>query len=250
MPAYPKIWTSIRSDLWFKELKLTSRGVFLLLIIIAKDTGDTGLISWRSWAGCGDDLGCDGKTARKILGKFQENGKITLEVLDSKMIIVNLLNYLDYQKLTKGEQVTKRARKIPQNGENSPLNEDEIKGNEVVEGSVTTYDPNIIKKVHKITYDQSKKPIENLLIWNETDEAKEMGEAFKCMVAYPEEFVNLVFDNEFIPHVTIKHEESFKSLFDYHNGSWKNFFMSWLSRAKKGSSWREYMKGKVDNGSR
>jgi len=195
-------------------------------------------------------LGCDGKTSRKILGKFLEDGKITLRVLDTGVIEVGLLNYDMYQEFKTGKQVTERRSAQGKFSENSPLNKEEIKENVVENSSVTTYDPNKIIEVHKIEYDQSKKPIENLLIWNETKEAKEMGEAFKCMVAYPEEFVNLVFDNEFIPHVTIKHEESFKSLFDYHNGSWKNFFMSWLSRAKKGSSWREYMKGKVDNGSR
>ncbi len=114
MAGYVKVWTGDRNDPYVQGMKLSERGVWYQLPVIAKDVGDTGGIFLRNWTAFGSVLGCDGKTCRKILGKFHEDGKLVLD--DSGGVIsVFLCNYEHDQRLRKpGIQKTgEKSGKIP-----------------------------------------------------------------------------------------------------------------------------------------
>jgi hypothetical protein len=128
MSGYPKIWTTIFNDPWFVSLNLTARGVWLQMIVYAKMVGDTGRITARSWAAMGSLWGCDGETSRKILGNFDIDGKINMEISPkgrSHQVDIEILNYHKYQQLTPKDLMAANGEKTPYHkpsyGEKSPL---------------------------------------------------------------------------------------------------------------------------------
>jgi len=130
MPGvFVKVWTDIYEDRnFFIPLSLVGRGVWLQLIVLAKMQGDSGRISYRCWNGFGSALGCDGKTARKILGNFHENCRILLTE-EKNCITVEILNYLKYQELNAREH-GKSHGKVPEISGKIPLERREEKTRE------------------------------------------------------------------------------------------------------------------------
>lgn len=101
MAGYVKIWIDIRFDSWFISLSLGHRGMFYELLTLAKQQGDTGVVRARSWVWLGSETGCDGKTARNILGKFRDDGKVKLEQTPSGTIHIIIAKYDYWQRLRK-----------------------------------------------------------------------------------------------------------------------------------------------------
>lgn len=123
MAGYAKIWTSIFNDPWFLGLSATARGVWLQLLVWAKMVGDTGSVSGRSWAAMGSAWGCDGKTCRKFLRKFRDDGKISFTEDEQSGITIVVANYQYYQKVTAKElslQTPSKPRKSPENSRKIP----------------------------------------------------------------------------------------------------------------------------------
>jgi len=117
MSGYAKHWTAKYGDLWFMSLKLIERGFWDELIDLAKLHGDTGVLSFNSWSAMGVAMGCDGKTCRKIAGKFLQNGKINSHLVDAnckfagkipkgkipagKILLIKIVNYEYNQRVRK-----------------------------------------------------------------------------------------------------------------------------------------------------
>ena len=123
MAGYAKIWTDIFNDGWFLSLNLTARGAWLQLIVYAKMVGDTGVVTGRSGVSFGSLWGCDGKTARKILGKFLDDGKVTGKFLNN-YIEIEILNYKYWQGLNKN-QVMPEKRPVKENSKKIPSKPDQ-----------------------------------------------------------------------------------------------------------------------------
>lgn len=77
MAGYAKFWTSMLHDEWFLSLNCMQRGVWMQLILMAKDQGDTGVITFRSWSSAGEILGLDRSTGARTLRKFQQDLRIS-----------------------------------------------------------------------------------------------------------------------------------------------------------------------------
>jgi hypothetical protein len=104
MATYAKHWTDKFNDQFYQSLKLIERGMWNELIDLCKLMGDTGRIFLRNFQTLGSLTGCDGKTARKILGKFLENGKIELKI-EKHGIEIYLPNYHKHQHLRKPSDI-------------------------------------------------------------------------------------------------------------------------------------------------
>lgn len=122
MATYAKIWTDIFNDDFFSSLSLAERGMWMQLFTYAKLCGDTARINLRSFRTIGSILGCDGKTAKRILRKFSANSAVEL-VENKGNITITLCNYEKHQHFRRPED--RQDYKII--AENSPLiREDKI----------------------------------------------------------------------------------------------------------------------------
>lgn len=117
MRGYVKIWTDALSDSWFVGLSGSERGMWLQLLLIAKQGGDSGSVWGRSWVGLGSVTGFDGKTARKFLRKFHDNEKVVLTVHPEGSIEVQIVKYNYWQSLRQPRQPSDKSGKIPQSKE-------------------------------------------------------------------------------------------------------------------------------------
>ena len=109
--AYAKIWTTIFNDEWFVGLPLTGRGLWLQMIIWAKMSGDTGIITFKSMRGMGSQCGCDGGTVRKFLRFFSSSGKIKCRKIGSTQLQIEIVNYQFWQSLS-GKNAYSKLMKI------------------------------------------------------------------------------------------------------------------------------------------
>ena len=229
MIAYVKLWTTIYNDTWYLSMNSAGRGIWLGLIVWAKLVGDTGIVTYPSWVAVGSALGCDGKTARKFLGKFHENGKVILKT-ENSAIIIEIVNYQSYQAL-KDDKAWREARKNP--GKFPTNNNKNNNNNSNSNRNVTSYDPNkfIHQKTHKYNHDKS--PYENLMEWDKSKECDDMINEFAATPGYELDWVKSEFLETFVPWVKIESEKAKESLMNNYSGSWKSMFFAWLRRAKK-----------------
>jgi uncharacterized phage protein (TIGR02220 family) len=118
MISYAKIWTATLHDEWFLGLSLTERGLFLQLIILAKESGDFGSIFARNFTSLGSILGCDGRTCSKILAKFLADKKVIFQENVNGTVKITLLKYQYWQGLKNGKELKKEQGKLPEVGKN------------------------------------------------------------------------------------------------------------------------------------
>lgn len=121
MSGYVKIWTDIRNDEWFIGLRLIERGLWYELLTITKVRGDSGRFFVRSRAALAQEVGGDDSTVTRILGKFRQDGKISLRELPGKQLEITIPNYVQWQELTKDGAKDKIAKSRRKTVENSPL---------------------------------------------------------------------------------------------------------------------------------
>jgi hypothetical protein len=97
--SYAKSWTSKFSDGWYLSLRLHERGMWDQLYCWAKFAGDMPQISFKSWAHLGAVTACDARTARKILTKFQKDGKVVLQENQEpgNFLSIFIVNYEKHQ---------------------------------------------------------------------------------------------------------------------------------------------------------
>lgn len=103
MSLFAKIWTDIESDEWFLGLSCLQRGVFLQLIVLAKNRGNSGELSFRSHRAIAENLGLDRSTSVKTLRLFNDSSHISLEEMDNGIVRIIIPKYLYYQEHKKGK---------------------------------------------------------------------------------------------------------------------------------------------------
>jgi|GEM_PF-3424547 hypothetical protein len=99
MASYPKIWTSLLYADWFVQLPLQAKGLYLWLILEAKNQSDSGVIVCRNISELSNRVGAFRSTVEKILRNFEKSGKIILKNEHGGPLIIELRNYLKYQQL-------------------------------------------------------------------------------------------------------------------------------------------------------
>ena len=120
MAGYCKSWVDKRNKAWYVSLSLTERGVRDQLRDMASIHGETGKIFLRNWTQVGTELGCDRKTAGRIVGKLAENSHISLTESEDGIGII-ILDYEYRQRVMTVEDTLESGDR----GENSPLNRTE-----------------------------------------------------------------------------------------------------------------------------
>lgn len=122
--SYAKFYTSMLNDEWFVSLSCNARGLWMQLILIAKQVGDTGVISMRSYSAMAAMCGCDDSSAAKYLRNFAEAQKVRI-MSSEKSLTIEIVNYSYYQR---GDVVSDRigddrkSKSRRKMGEKSPYN--------------------------------------------------------------------------------------------------------------------------------
>lgn len=111
MAGYVKIWTTIRTNHEFLSLSLSERGIYLQLIIIAKDQRDDGKIAAKMSGLC-SDCGCDVRTLNKSLTKLSQKCMLTFKKSDEGVVEVRLPNYKQWQEFTVNEVVSRERKNV------------------------------------------------------------------------------------------------------------------------------------------
>jgi hypothetical protein len=99
MTGYPKIWTSLLYADWFVQLPLQAKGLYLWLILEAKNQTDTGIIVFTSMTELASRVGTNRMSAARILAKFVQIGKISLKREHNGPVVIEVNNYRKYQQL-------------------------------------------------------------------------------------------------------------------------------------------------------
>lgn len=123
MAGYVKVWTLLRSNKEFLSLSGMARGVYLQLLVAAKDQRDDGTVCYRSVAALGSECGCDRRTASKVLTCLEQKCLINVTKMQGQtpnpsnsVIEIYLPNYKLWQEITVDEmrkRGSKNVAKIP-----------------------------------------------------------------------------------------------------------------------------------------
>jgi hypothetical protein len=98
MGLWVKIWTDLLHDPWFMSLSLAYKGAYLMLIVMAKQQGDTGRIWVKSWVFLTTVWGANRKTVGKIVDYFTQCQKIKNGKNTQGLIWIELCNYEKWQR--------------------------------------------------------------------------------------------------------------------------------------------------------
>ena len=110
MAGYPKIWTTILHEDWFKPLTCTQRGIVLQLFLLAKQNGDTGILSYNGWQHFSMDLHCNRATLVHFVSKNSIKSRIVVTLGGDGILRVKIPKYREYQGLTCSNLVEKSTR--------------------------------------------------------------------------------------------------------------------------------------------
>jgi hypothetical protein len=110
MGLWVKIWTDLLHDEWFMGLRLPEKGAYFMLIVLAKEQGDTGHIYCHGWKHLSQIFGCFWKSCETYCSLFVTSGKLCYEKNHAGILHLELLNYEKWQGLNPKEQRQKSRR--------------------------------------------------------------------------------------------------------------------------------------------
>ena len=73
MAGYPKLWTTILHEPWFKRLGAVQRAIWLQLILIAKEQTDDGNVTFTSISNMASELACDRRSIYRWMERECDN---------------------------------------------------------------------------------------------------------------------------------------------------------------------------------
>jgi len=120
MGGYAKFWTDMLSDQWFVKQPIIGRGIWMQLILIAKQQGDTGVVCYRSAYALGIACACDANSVRKYLRNFRDEQRIELSE-EKNCLTIKICNYHKWQELNAKEHVKSRVSVAEKSTENPSL---------------------------------------------------------------------------------------------------------------------------------
>ncbi len=69
MAGYPKLWTTIRHEPWFRRLSATQKCIWYEMILIAKEQKDNGEITFKNVSHMAAEVGTDRRSIEKWLSE-------------------------------------------------------------------------------------------------------------------------------------------------------------------------------------
>lgn len=113
MAGYPKIWTTLRHEPWFRKLKAVQKCIWYEVIMMSKDQKDDGWVSARNLTTLAADIGCDRGSLRDWMGRESGADRVS-HVNESKILLrFYLVDYNDSQQL-KGYKPKRNAPQAEQ----------------------------------------------------------------------------------------------------------------------------------------
>lgn len=97
MAGYPKIWTTIRHEPWFKKLSIVNRAIWLQLILITKEQKDDGHVTFSSYTHMAAELGCSRDSAAGWVATEVRQGRVILAEKSATLTELILVHYNDSQ---------------------------------------------------------------------------------------------------------------------------------------------------------
>lgn len=105
MAGYPKIWTFIRHEHWFKKLKANERGAVLEMILMVKEQQDNGHLVVNSMTVLAYELSINRKTLGKLVVKLTQGSAPPLVIITQQPLDLYFPKYMKWQNMTVKEAV-------------------------------------------------------------------------------------------------------------------------------------------------
>lgn len=100
MPGYPKIWTFIRHEWWFKKLKASQRGAILEMLLMVKEQQDNGHVVVNSVTTLASELSINRKVMSQLLSEMTAIDPPPLVIINQQPLDIYFPKYLKWQKMT------------------------------------------------------------------------------------------------------------------------------------------------------
>jgi len=120
MAGYPKIWTTIRHEPWFKKLKITQRGLWYELILIAKEQKDDGNVTFKNISDMAAQTGADRRTVSTWLDREIAQGRAAYIQKCKDLIHIFIVHYNDSQELRRYAPKQKSVGTVTESVSNKP----------------------------------------------------------------------------------------------------------------------------------
>ncbi len=99
MAGYPKLWTRIRHEGWFKRLRATQRNIWLEGTLIAKEQTDNGWLCFKNVTHFGMETGCDRGSIEAWLVREAGDKRIQKVEKTKHLLRFYLANYNEAQQV-------------------------------------------------------------------------------------------------------------------------------------------------------
>ncbi len=103
MAGYPKIWTSIMEEAWWKSANCSMRGLYLQIILLMKAGDDNGYYCAHSWANFSHVIGLNRQTAHKLALKLTLVSGLVVTRNDTDQLILHLPKYKQFNEMNAKE---------------------------------------------------------------------------------------------------------------------------------------------------
>jgi len=101
MAGYPKIWTTIRHESWFKSLSCLKRGIWLQVILIAKEQSDDGWLCFNNVSHFAAELRSDRSSCEAWLTTEAQQLRINCVEKSKQLLRFQITNYNSSQSVTR-----------------------------------------------------------------------------------------------------------------------------------------------------
>lgn len=112
MSGYPKIWTRIRREPWFIELSGTERGIYLQMLLMARDAKNDGEFSAKSWRDLARELGVDRGTLARLWSKITPKSKVIVVEKSARVLRLKIVNYTKWQSFRSQNEADQGRRNV------------------------------------------------------------------------------------------------------------------------------------------
>jgi len=105
MAGYPKIWTFIRHETWWKQLKAAGRGAVCEMLLMIKEQHDNGHLVVSSMSNLAAELSINRKVMSQLVTFLTTTGTLQVVKNDRHLLHLYFPKYIKWQKITVKEAV-------------------------------------------------------------------------------------------------------------------------------------------------
>lgn len=111
MAGYPKIWTTIRHEDWFKELSCIQRSIWLQAILIAKEQTDDGWLCFNNATHFASETNTNRTNIDTWVARETQGKRINIARSDKRLLRFFIVNYNESQQVKRYTPKQKTAGK-------------------------------------------------------------------------------------------------------------------------------------------